>query len=270
MKNVTIPPFEKRWNIPIDIDAIRGKFINRIWNGLNEEFKYLVMDDPSYQIRPTLRHVADGLGKQYYEHWGFPRYIDKNNFNELLHALELLYEELAVYSPVTLEYLILRAISLSEIDLGIRWQDGAFWPSGAKLLDEELVNEPMQWLSDPKYKNVLDPFQKGLKHYMEATKDASKLSDTITDMYEAVEKLARIVNGNNNTLGANAKEFISKLCLNDHYAEMLSKYCQYAHDYRHAVKQDQDRRPPTSQETEAFIYMTGLFIRLAVKQLDSK
>jgi hypothetical protein len=152
-----------------------------------------------------------------------------------------------------------------EIDLGIKWKSGIFSRSGAKSLDEELVNEPLQWLLEPKYQNVLSPFKKGLKHYMEATKDQSKLSDTITDMYEALEALARIVNKNNSNLKENAEQFVSRLGLSKYYSKMLKDYCDYAHEYRHAAKIASERRPPKPQEVEAFIYTTGLFIRLAMQ-----
>ena len=64
--------------------------------------------------------------------------------------------------------IIRSAIKRKEIDLGIQWRDGAFWRSGAKLLDEALVNENFRWLSDPKYSTVVAPFEKRLHHFLEA------------------------------------------------------------------------------------------------------
>jgi hypothetical protein len=89
-------------------------------------------------------------------------------------------------------------------------------------------------------------------------------------MYEALEKMARNVNNNDKNLGANAKEFIDKLGLSEYYIVMLSSYAKYAHEYRHAVKQGEERKPPLPNEVEAFIYSTGLFIRLAIQQLNIK
>jgi hypothetical protein len=260
-----IRPFEKRFDIPLALEDVKKRFMNRIWNGLRQEFKLLVQNSPFSRYRPALRHVADGLGTIYDESYGFEHYTGKD-FYQLLKALELLYEGLLIhddYSFRQLEPIIPAAIAQCEIDLGIEWKDGIFQPSGAKLLDEELVNEPMKWLADPKYKNVLQPFQKGLRHYLETTKDQSKLPDAITDMYEALEALARIANGNDKNLSANAAQFVDKLGLSEYYAKMLNEYCQYAHQYRHAVRQAKERIPPKPQEVEAFIYTTGLFIRLA-------
>ena len=159
---------------------------------------------------------------------------------------------------------------MCETDLGIEWKDGHFWRSGAKLLDEELVNEPLRWLADPRYINVLAPFQKGLSHYLEANKDPNKLSDTITDMYEALEALAKIVCGNKKDLSANRQRFISELDLSQYYNKMLDDYIGYANEFRHGTEPGKVKIKPKPNEVEAFIYTTGLFIRLAIQQLPEK
>jgi hypothetical protein len=123
-------------------------------------------------------------------------------------------------------------------------------------------------LSDPKYVNVLTPFEKGLHHYLEEQKQPEKLADVVTDMYEALEKMARITNGNNKTLGSNAEKFISNLGLSSYYETMLREYTKYAHEFRHAVEQGKERVPPLPNEVEAFVYTTGIFIRLAIQQLN--
>lgn len=269
---VAIRPFEKRFDIPLALEDVKKRFMNRIWNGLNQEFRLLVQSSPFSAYLPALRHVADGLGVTYSKDNGFTHYAREEcyagePFHHLLHSLELLYEGLLrhdEYDARKLEPIIQAAMASCEIDPGIEWKNGIFEPSGARLLDEELVNEPMKWLAEPKYKNVIQPFQKGLKHYMEATKDQSKLPDTITDMYEALEALARIVNGNDKNLSANAAQFVDNLGLSEYYTKMLNEYCQYAHQYRHAVRQAKGRIPPKPREVEAFIYTTGLFIRLAI------
>ena len=87
-------------------------------------------------------------------------------------------------------------------------------------------------------------------------------------MYEALEKMARITNSNNKTLGSNAEQFIVNLGLSEHYKTMLTEYTKYAHEFRHAVEQGKERVPPLLNEVEAFVYTTGLFIRLAIQQLN--
>jgi len=194
-----------------------------------------------------------------------------DDFYSCLRTLEVTYKVMSSDSQQELTQRIETILSLSEVDLGIQWREGVFWPSGAKLLDEALVNEPLQWLSDPKYHNVLAPFKKGLSHFLEANKQPERLADTITDMYEALEALAKVVTSRpGRDLSGNRELFVRRLGLTDYYKKMLKDYISYANEFRHAVEEGKERVPPLPQEVEAFIYTTGLFIRLAIEQINAQ
>ena len=85
-------------------------------------------------------------------------------------------------------------------------------------------------------------------------------------MYEAVEALAKIVTERPKDLSANAELFISKVNVSDHYKILLKDYVAYAHKFRHAEDRRGARPMPSRAEVESFIYLTGLFIRLAVQR----
>lgn len=267
------PPFHKRFNIDIPLAKAQGQFTNRILNGLESAFPLLEDSNEEVDYSDFIginSYVANKLGQRY-DIYGFTEYADTNDFLQFLQALEALHEAFEQYHddrPHILGRIIQSAISSSEVDLGIQWREGHFWPSGANLLDDELVDKSLGWLrNDPTYSNVLAPFEKGLSHYLEATKDSNKLSDTITDMYEALEALTKIVCENDKDLSANRESFVSRLRLSQHYAKMLKDYSGYANEYRHGVEQTKQRITPNRNEVEAFIYTTGLFIRLAIQQL---
>src|SRR5580765_17713 len=81
---------------------------------------------------------------------------------------------------------IVEIIHLSEVDLGISWQRGVSLKKGAEILDEKLVNESLRWLANARYKNVLVPFQKGLSHLLEGTKDSQRLASGQRKIWRAV------------------------------------------------------------------------------------
>ncbi len=89
------------------------------------------------------------------------------------------------------------------------------------------------------------------------------LSDVVTDMHEALEAQAKITAGNDKDLSANAELFISKLNVSNEYKPILKGYISYANEFRHAAEQGQKKDPLSRRETESFIYVTGLFLRLA-------
>lgn len=83
-------------------------------------------------------------------------------------------------------------------------------------------------------------------------------------MYEALEALAKIVAGRDKDLSANAEAFISAVKLSNGYKRILKEYIVYANTIRHAGKAGQAKPDLMRKEVESFVYMTGLFIRLAV------
>jgi len=264
------PDFHKRFNIPIDLDDARTRFINRVVNLLEikcQQVQFRNFDHTIYDRARERRAIANKLGIKYEPSKTFSDYI-RDDFFKCLQALEALYEALPVSR---IDQLVGDVISQGEIDLGISWKDGVFWPSGAKLLDEALVNESLQWLSDPKYHNVLVPFEKGLRDFLESQKSPERLADTVTDMYEALEAIAKVVTGRpRRDLSGNAELFVSKLELSVYYKKMLKDYISYASEFRHALEEEKKRTPPLPQEVEAFIYTTGLFIRLAIERINAQ
>jgi hypothetical protein len=258
----TMPPFHQRFNIKIGSAQAQKRFINRVRNRMPILFK-------AARGRNTLLSwlLADKLGLEY-DRKGMTDLESflGDDFYSCLEVLEALYQFIKRAEKRLFDGFMKEILSESEADLGIQWRDGVFWPSGAKLLDETLVNENLRWLSDLKYTDVLAPFEKGLHHFIEAQKQPEKLSDVITDVYEALEALAKIVTGRDKDLSGNAELFVSELKLSDHYSAMLKAHISYANEYRHAPKQGRKRKAPLLNEVEAFVYTTGLFIRLAIQQ----
>jgi len=82
--------------------------------------------------------------------------------------------------------------------------------------------------------------------------------------------LAKIVTGKDKELSGNAELFISKLKLNEYYKALLKNHIDYACEYRHAARLGKGKKPLKYAEVEAFIYLTGLYMRLAIKQLSAE
>ena len=202
-----IRPFHERFDIHVDLEDAQQRFVNRMLNAIDSKLNGLARHhDYPYRYKEEMEYVASVLGAKASGASPLVHYCG-NDFPRLLLCVEALYDALIEHKSFgspwereNLDSIVKWALSISEVDLGIEWSEGRFRPSGAKLLDEELVSEPLKWLAAPTYKNVRAPFEKGLSHYLEATKDPNKLSGTITDMYEALEALAKIVCGNKKDL----------------------------------------------------------------------
>jgi hypothetical protein len=84
-------------------------------------------------------------------------------------------------------------------------------------------------------------------------------------MYESLEALAGIItNRPKKDLSANRELFISKVKASDEYKKILSEYINYSNEFRHAAEEGRSKPAILPKEVESFIYLTGLFIRLAI------
>ena len=273
-------PFHVRFKIDVPTEEARRRFINRIENrvlSLIQALDKAGRTNSIDAINPLLVEVESALGEPHLTHAGSPSvFIEvwreriKGDFSRCLIAVEKLHEIVSAQfdelGARKMTAVITESLAQSETDLGISWQNGFFSKKGAQLLDEKLVNESLVWLADPKYQNVLVPFQKGLSHLLEGTKDSQRFGDSVTDMYEALEAMVKLATGKpTKDLSGLREEFIAKLSLPESHKTILKAYIDYGCDFRHALEPGQKRTWPLEHEAENFVYLTGIFIRLAIQ-----
>lgn len=267
----SIPPFHQRFNIPIDYNEAQKRFRNRFINYFSEVF-YGNKGSAEFELadirRKALRKVAFNLGKVWNANTSLEEYIE-DDFWKCLEAIEAVYSSLGNVSPLLNRFTnkIQEIVSVSEYDLGIKWEGDQFIRTGAKLLDDALVNESLKWLHEKDLGNILAPFNKALLHYSESLKHPEKLKDVITDMYEALEATAKWVTERDKDLSTNAEIFISILNLSDYHKKLLKDYIKYANDlFRHAKDIKEPSPSIDNAEAENFIYLTGMFVRFAIQK----
>ena len=272
--------FHERFDIEVGQEEARKRAVNKIHNIVFSSLTEL----PRYE--DIEREILTALGDRWVSTHDFHKQVG-DDFDRNLQAIEVLYQaldpkrwkqmvvheyrdtgaeenkKLKYYTyQQHLKIWICRILEEAEVDLAIRWNSGQFIKSGAALLDERLVNDPLQWLRSSGYETVLTPFKKGLSHFLHASKEPERLADVVTDMYESLEALAKIITGRDRDLSANREMFLAKVKASDEYKQLLKDYIDYANKFRHAEGQ---RRPELSpKEVESFVYLTGVFIRLAM------
>ena len=262
--------FHERFDIDLGVEEAKRRFVNRVYNHLSASVFEGEYGFPAHDCDCYMEAIASRLGeqfipRQFYFLKDIRSYI-QDDFLRSLEALEGLYSALDTYYKLKLESFIHDLLHNCERDLGIRWEDGAFVPQGARLLDERLVNDPLHWLREnPSLATVLTPFENGLHHFVEAQKKPNVLNDVITNMYLALEGLAKITTGHKaDDLSANRELFLSKIKAPESYKRILKDYIEYANEIaRHAP--EKKPRTPSPWEVESFIYLTGLFIRMTIQ-----
>lgn len=253
--------FHERFNIEVGMNEARRRFVNRALNLVFGSFLYQFSD-----CEGIVTEIATVLGVLYDgdDFDSVKEYIDDDFYKTLL-ATETLFNIIPSDSKEELVAIIHRIINESEVDIGIRWEGGKFMKSGARSLDDGLVNDILAWLSEKGYENVMSPYRKGLDHFLHAEKRPELLADVVTDMYEALEALSKIITGRpNSDLSSNRELFIKTVKASLAYKKILKEYIDYANEFRHAAEEDKEKPSLSIREVESFIYLTGVFLRLAI------
>lgn len=255
--------YHERFGIELGVAEAKRRFINRALNFVLNEV--LPAEVRGHEHREKLeRYICSKLGERY-AGLGCLERILETDFDRCLRTLESLYEYPDFKDTVACR--IPSILTETEIDIGIRWSKGQFLPAGAPILDQALVSDPLNLLDTQTYKGVSDAFSKGLDHFLHSTQNPSLLADVITDMYDSLEGLAKIVCGNDKGINANRDALITELALHPSYRKMLSEYIDYANLIaRHAGEKGRAKPMPSRKEVEAFVYLTGVFIRVALSQ----
>ncbi len=248
--------FEERFGLVVGVDEARERFVNRAHYVIFT--KFVLTDQHSRYVDA----VTFGLGRPV-QFDASLREIVGRDFHDNLKAIE--YVRRAANNKAALDQIVAQILRESEVDLGVRWEDGVFVKAGAPLLDDKLVRDVLGWAREKEYEIVLAPFEKGLRHFLESTKRPEVLSDVVTDMYEALEAVAKIVTERNDDLSSNRERFIKAVRAPDAYKKILKEYIDYGCEFRHAADAAGQKPALSPEEVESFIYLTGVFVRFAMR-----
>jgi hypothetical protein len=266
--------FNKIWGIQDSEEVERQRFVQRINQTVFAETE---RDNSAYNA--ILLVVCYELGVSYHDHYrnvnrrtNSPRTpeirtLTEDDFLGTLKILSILHPLLKdssnEYGPKPQRYLsesIDDALKLATIDLGIRWVNGMFYPSGAESLDTSLIEDPFNWL-DPFPEEKTD-FTKAVQSYI-----SKQYGEVITNCYLTIEGLSRKILGNRKTLENNRDELLKQIGLSQQWKSLLSNYLILANEFqRHA---SDNRHALNPIEVEAFLYQTGLLVRLLIESTQT-
>ncbi len=264
-----------------DQNEIKQKFLSRV-NSLI--FSWL-NNDAEFKNSDIVEFLSLELGESWDEVFKKDSYgrrginlnsISKNNFFRTLRIIEECYKFILSggvknNNPHVWDHTkrvtvwnfnsrIEKIFVLSEANIGIFWKDGKFYKSGAKELDKKLIEDPLDWLS--KYPKVKERFDVSLDYFKKSQKNKNARKDSITNAYSAIESLSKEVLKNKKNFEKNSNLIVDYLNLPNEYKNIFHYYKQIAHEYssRHSGSEFEH------VEAEAFIYLTGLLIRLILQK----
>jgi len=197
-----------------------------------------------------------------------------SEWEKTLIAIEALYGCVPAEQQQELPHWVDGFLQRAEVDLGVEWRDGHFWRKGARLLDDALVHESLEWLADASFGDVRRPFMHGLRLHRMASHDSETLKSAVGSMYEAVEAMAKLLTRSDKDLSALKDRVAEALDLPKELRRILDSYVEYGCRFRHSdavAGAPRGRRPPLGEaEAEFFLYLTGLLLRLATRKIAER
>jgi hypothetical protein len=267
---MSIKEFDKLFGLSSTIEEEKIKFINRIENTL---FSFFARNFELQDKQRLFKFVCNQLG------------LDADNLirqNSLLSTMIPTFDSLsnkdfiqtlritvAIYSGFSerediqqfITKVVAETLDKSTLNLGIKWTDGIFYPTGDKLLDKELIDTAVSLLDQ--YPNEKKDLKNALDNY-----NSKSLYGVVENCYIAVEGISRNLLNNNRTLDKNKEDLLRLLKFSKYWDKIFLNYLSYAHEYRrHAGENRHDLKP---EEVEGFLYLTCLIIRSTLRAFDDK
>jgi len=261
---MSLKEFENNFGIEATIEQEKLRFINRIENRIFEEFLPY-----NYYDKNLFNQVCYEMGEDanvYFRNDRFPPFsaVTKKDFNKTLLVVTVLAdifnkdEQYHLVDNISDE--VTSAISKARCDLGIKWVNGSFYPSGDQILDTQLIESSFLLLDQ--YPNEKIDFKNALDNYQ-----AGSLYGVVENCYLAIEGLCRKVLNNNETLDKNRVDLKNIISSSNEWGAILSNYIRYAHEYRRHASENRHNLKP--EEVEAYLYLTGLIIRVVIKKVST-
>lgn len=277
---MSIFDFKRRFGQTVAIEEVKRSFVNKINRLLLREVDRYFREGTT----GLFDHVCSFLNKdsekiihEYNNRYLYGslsnrleipsiKYFTKNEFDSTLPMIEALYTYFEDLGNDEWLGKIDRSVGEAleqPISLGISWRDGEFYPEGAKELEKALVDEPLKWLEN--YPEVRELYQNAQDHYSQSLKTPIKRKDAISNAFQAVEKVTRIVLGNQESFDNNFKELVEKVELHPNWKGVLNHYKELSKEFgRHPGREE---FIPNKSDTEAFLYLSGIVLRLILERL---
>jgi hypothetical protein len=255
--------FYKRFPIEVPSDEASRQFINRAHHIIFDELYYSLTESERSDVD---RWVLIALGDRLRPMDSLGDHVSQS-FSKTLRAIEAMWLCFPPNSRRSDEFdrALDWVLQSGDLDAGVRWIGGAFYPAGAKELDNALINQALEWIADERYLEVRKAFQKALHHLMASASRPELRKDVITDAYEALESLAKIVTGKERDLSGNAELFISRIKAPIELLGLLKEFVVFGCEYRHGVMSR--RSTPSEADVEMYLYLTGALVRRAIQSV---
>jgi hypothetical protein len=269
-KRNRISNFHKRWNINLSEEDRWENFRSRVLN------IYLQIGNIIKNSEEKEAEFFDiiGIHKRVANEWLMEDIFDNGlkkspTYNYLLDAKDLKKFILGIQVLLWMETLtksqkadflkgIQDAVVITGVPLGIKQTETevVFYPEGAKLLDEKLINDNLDWLST--YSKSYEAFKKALAEVGRTGKER----EVVDNLRLSLELLLKDILSNKKSL-ENQKNEIGVYLKSKNTSTEISNLFWTVLDYYSKYQNNKAKHECTvpAEEVEFILYMTGIMMR---------
>ena len=262
--------FYKRWNIDLDEKQRWQNFKNRVLNSYTyfvgktlrdnhrsecEFFEILGIHEKTYDNVYVSGTVENG-----FERSPAYNYFKQANTRDFILGLEVVFwmKNIEVDLKDFFWMDIITAKVTTGVPLGLKRTDSIviFYPEGAKLLDEKLVNDNLDWLMD--YPKSYEAFKGALQDF----ETKGKERDVVDKLRLSLELLFRNILQNKKSLENQEKDignYLKTKNVSIEISNMFWKMLDYYNKYQNNKAKHENNVP--TDEVEFILYLTGTFMR---------
>ncbi|MFH0829095.1 MAG: hypothetical protein V1907_02855 [Candidatus Kerfeldbacteria bacterium] len=184
-----------------------------------------------------------------------------HDFHNTLKVIEKVYSRFPSYKKTIDNINKVQIEILSR--LGLAWRKGRYFLVGDQTLDVHLIKETIEMIRENIKSSTL--YKNALNNYSLSLNDPVKRKDAIINAYQAVEELSKKIVGEK-YFDRHFEELVTKLKLNDYWKNILHYYRELSKEFgRHSGR---DEFIPEQEDTEAFLYLSGLLLRLISQKVE--
>lgn len=281
--------FWRRWNVPLDQRDEFQRFKNRVLVAVDRTVgeyllahpgtasRFAIITGAPYAprarfspLRPASHLLSAFQSRTFDESPVFEGLSAAGKVDELLFYLQCLFWALEeakcphLHALVTAIRAAIDASPLVHVRLVCQGHRVTLYPAGARLLDDGLVNEVLEWLVD--HRPVAIEFEKALSKFLK--KEHSEYRNLVDDLRLGLEKLLRRTLHNRRRLEKQREplgRWLKSKGAHEHvrnmYDTLLAHFCKYQNE---AVKHKAEH-PLTEADVEFMIYLTGAFMRFVLR-----
>lgn len=268
---IKVRNFYKRWNLEFNENEIWINFKKRFLNTFSKHLEWKVLHNEEIE-KEFLEYVGEhhkkdsssldliGFDKKLSENYVYQYFYEQTDFKLFFLGVQALFSIDSIANSIKEELGkdLKEIIDLTGIQVEIKKikQDIILYPKGAKILDEKLVNDALDWLIE--YPKIYEKYRLAISYIDNKGKERIVLDN----LRFSFEQLLREILNNKKSL-ENQKEELGKFIKSQIQSNEISNLFWKVYDFYLKYQNENVKHSDNinKNEVEFMLYQTGILIR---------